>query len=222
MWGSRRPKILVKGSVTERPWAATLAALGSSEHTGQLTLRGDGVDYRLAFATGRLVGAESPAPSDTVQRIALASRIAPAANIAVATRVAGRSDDLAKFADAAGLDGEDAARFKRRVLVQRAARTFAVERGDYVVSDRITIPVTAGVEVDVRAAIYRGMRTNLSELRLTADLRTLGTRFILDPDAVGLVARFEFDPEAELLVDALRSGASAAELEHGFARSIHA
>jgi len=96
------------------------------------------------------------------------------------------------------------------------ARTFAAERGDYVVTDRITIPVVTGVEIDVRAAIFRGMRTSLSELRLTADLRTLGARFILYPEAVELVAQFDFDPEAELILDALRSGTSAAELEARF------
>ena len=216
MWGSRKPKILVKGSLTERPWAATLAKISSSGHTGQLTLKGDGKDYQLAFANGQLVGAASPAPSDSVQRIALASHVVPPANVAGATRIVGRSDDIAKFADAAGLVGEDAAQFKRRVIVQRAARTFEAERGDYVVSDRITIPVVADVEIDVRAAIYRGMRTNLSELRLTSELRTLGARFMLYPEAVEHVAHFDFDPEAELILDALRSGTSAAEIEARF------
>ncbi len=207
--------MLLKGSLTERPWAATLAAIGSSGLSGQLTLHGEGKVYRLAFAKGRLVGAVSPAPSDSMQRIALASHVVPPANVAVATRIVGRSDDIAKFADSAGLAGDDAVQFVRRVIVQRAARTFAEERGDYVVADRITIPVVE-IEVDVHAAIYRGKRANLSELRLTADLRKLGARFILHPEAAEHVARFDFDPEADLIIEALRDGTSAAELEGRF------
>lgn len=213
MFWSRKPKILAKGSLAERPWAATLAALSSSATSGELTLQGDGKEYRIAFANGQLVGAASPLPSDTLQRIALANRVAPPANIAAAMRIVGRNDDIAKFADAADLVGDDAVRFKRRVIVQRAARTFAVERGSYVVTDRVTISVVAGVEIDVRAALYRGMRLNLSELKLTADLRTLGARFILYPEAAEHLARFDFDREAEPILADLRGGVSAAELE---------
>lgn len=213
MWGSRKPTILVKGSLTDRPWAATLAAISSSGESGELTLQSEGKVYRLAFAKGRLVGAASPAPADSLQRIALASHLVPPASVAAATRIVGRSDDVAKFTDAIGLVGDAAAQFERRVIVQRAARTFAAERGDYVVSKRITIPVVAGVEVDVHAAIYRGMRTNLSEPRLSADLRQLGARFILHPEAMEHVARFDLDPEAEPILDELRAGTSAPELE---------
>lgn len=213
MFWSRKPKILAKGSLAERPWAATLAALSSSATSGELTLQGDGKEYRIAFANGQLVGAASPLPSDTLQRIALANRVAPPANIAAAMRIVGRNDDIAKFADAADLVGDDAVRFKRRVIVQRAARTFAVERGSYVVTDRVTISVVAGVEIDVRAALYRGMRLNLSELKLTTDLRTLGARFILYPEAAEHLARFDFDREAEPILADLRGGISAAELE---------
>ena len=216
MFGSRKPKILVKGTLTERPWAATLTAISTAELSGQLTLTGDGNEYQLAFSKGLLVGAVSPAPCDTVQRIALVSHAVPPANVAVAMRVVGRSDDVAKFADSACLGGADAMRFKRRVIIQRAARTFVAERGDYVFTDRITIPIVNGVEVDVRAAIYRGMRTNLSELRLTADLRALGARFILHPEAIEHITRFDFDGEAGVILEALRAGTSAAELEARF------
>ncbi|MDQ3335686.1 MAG: DUF4388 domain-containing protein [Myxococcota bacterium] len=216
MFGSRKPKILVKGTLAERSWAATLTAISTAELTGQLILNGDGHEYRLAFAKGLLVGAVSPAPCDTVHRIALSSHAVPPANVAAAMRIVGRSDDVAKFADSACLGGADATQFKRRVIIQRAARTFVVERGDYVFTDRVTIPVVTGVEVDVRAAIYRGMRTNLSELRLGADLRALGARFILHPEALEHVTRFDFDGEAGVILEALRSGTSAAELEARF------
>jgi hypothetical protein len=52
MFGSRKPKILIKGSLTERPWAATLTAISTAELSGQLTLCGEGNEYRLAFSKG--------------------------------------------------------------------------------------------------------------------------------------------------------------------------
>jgi len=206
-----KPMVLVRGTLTDRPWGATLAAIGLSGTNGQLTLRADGKVYQLAFAHGVLVGATSPAPADTLQRVALANHLIAPASVATATRIVGRADDIDKFTDASGLTGVAALQFKRRVLVQRAARTFAVERGDYVVEDRITIPTLSGVEVDVRAAIYLGMRLNLSQQRLTDDLRQLGSCFVLRPEAN--VARFELDDEAAPIIEALRHGTSIPELE---------
>jgi len=212
MWPSRK-SVLMKGTLADRPWAATLAAMSASGHTGQLTLKSDGKVYQIAFANGAIVGAASPAPADTVQRIALASRLLPPSSVAVAVRIMGRADNVEKFTEASGLVGDAAVQFKQRVLVQRTARTFAAERGEYVADKRITIPMLARVEVDVRAAIYHGMRMNLSEQRLASDLRQLGSSFILFPEAAQHLARFDFDADAEPILAALRGGTSVPELE---------
>ncbi len=211
-----RPMVLVRGTLDDRPWGATLAAIGLSGHTGQLTLRakGDGkVVHQLAFAHGALVGATSPHAVDSLQRIALSSGLVAPASIAAATRIIGRSDDVDRFADAIGLGPAQVQQFKKRVLVQRAARTFAVERGDYTVDERVKIPVLVGVEADVRAAIYLGMRLNLSHERLASDLRQLGTRFVLRAEAAADLARFDLGDDEQPIIDALRTGTSLPELE---------
>lgn len=211
-----RPMVLVRGTLDDRPWGATLAAIGLSGHTGQLTLRakGDGkVVHQLAFAHGVLVGATSPHAVDTLQRIALSSGLVAPASIAAATRIIGRSDDVDRFADAIGLGPAQVQQFKKRLLVQRAARTFAVERGDYTVEERVTIPVLLGVEADVRAAIYLGMRLNLSHERLASDLRQLGTRFVLRAEAAADLARFDLGDDEQPIIEALRTGTSLPELE---------
>ncbi len=211
-----RPMVLVRGTLDDRPWGATLAAIGLSGHTGQLTLRakGDGkVVHQLAFSHGALVGATSPHAVDSLQRIALGSGLVAPASIAAATRIIGRSDDVDRFADAIGLGPAQVQQFKKRLLVQRAARTFAVERGDYTVDERVTIPVLLGVEADVRAAIYVGMRLNLSHERLARDVRQLGTRFVLRAEAAADLGRFDLGEDEQPVIDALRTGTSLPELE---------
>ncbi|MDQ3364935.1 MAG: hypothetical protein M3680_05860 [Myxococcota bacterium] len=210
----QRPMVLQRGTLADRPWSATLAAIGLVGRSGQLTLRAeDGKTYQLAFAHGTLIGAASPLPVDTVPRIALSSQLVSPAAVATATRILGRHEDLDRFGDTAGLTPGQMYQLKRRVIIQRVARTFAVDRGKYTVDDRVTIPVLAGVEVDVRAAIYTGMRLNLSQQRLTADLRTLGSRFVLRPEAAAVLPRFEFGPEEQPILDALVQGTSIAEIE---------
>src|SRR5690349_18334274 len=140
MWGSRKPKVLMKGSLADRPWAQTLSAISVAGHHGQLTLKSDGKVYQIAFANGLVVGATSPAPADTVQRIGLTNYALPVASVAAAVRIMGRGDDVDKFTDAVGLTGTAAVEFKRRVLVQRVARSFSCERGEYVLEDKVTIP----------------------------------------------------------------------------------
>lgn len=213
MWGSRKPKLLMKGTLADRPWAATLNAIAVASHSGQLTLKSDGKVYQIAFANGVVVGATSPCPADTVQRIGLTNLGLPAASIAAAVRILGRGDDVDKFTEAAGLVNNAAVDFKQRVLVQRVARTFTCERGDFVLEDRITIPVLQRVVVDVRAAIYQGMRMHLPEVRLASDLRQLGSRFILYPEAAPHLEKFDLGAEAELILSELRGVTSVAELE---------
>jgi len=186
---------------------------GQSSNTSTSISKNDGKVHHIAFANGAIVGAVSPAPADTVQRIALASRLLPPASVAVAVRIMGRADNVEKFTESSGLVGDAAVQFKQRVLVQRTARTFAAERGEYVADKRITIPVLARVEVDVCAAIYHGMRMNLSEQRLASDLRQRGSSFILFPEAAQHLARFEFDADADPILAAHRGGTSVPELE---------
>lgn len=202
--------MLVRGTITDRPWGATLAAIGLSGRTGQLTLHtADHKLYRIAFAHGVVVGATSPLSVDSVPRIALAARAISADQ----ARLWRKTDDVDRLAAATDLSAQATQDLKRRVIVQRAARTFAVDAGDYVVEDRITIGVLFGVEVDIRAAIYFGMRMNLSQQRLTRTRQKVGSRFVLRPEVIKDLPRFGFGDDEQPVLEALRVGTSEPELE---------
>jgi hypothetical protein len=205
VWPERR-------RIEDRPWGATLAALGLGGRTGQLTLRlPNGRQHAIAFIHGAVVGATSPVVADSVARIAVRSRIITAKQ-AAAVRGRVRSDDLTAFAGTTGLAAEDAQRLEERVVLERAARTFAIERGEYAIEQRISIPVSIGIEVDVRAVVYRGARLVLEGDRLTSDLRRFGKRFILTGEIIE-ISRFGFTEIEQPVLAALRNGTSGPELE---------
>jgi hypothetical protein len=122
-------------------------------------------------------------------------------------------DEIATLATTARLSAEQVQRLRRPVIAQRAARTFSIDHGEFVVDDEVTLPVVVGSEVDIRAVLYLGIRVNLSEPRLAEDLRLLGTRFTLDPARSEDLAYFGFTEVERGVVDALKKGASIAELE---------
>ena len=199
----------------ERPWGATLAALGAAGRTCQLTVREHGPKlYRVAFADGRVVGAVSPAAPDAISRIAVTSKLATAKQVAAAGRPPrdAQGDELDAFAVALGLTPDQREQLKQRVLVQRAARTFAVEHGELEVEDRVTIPTIAGVHVDVRAVVYHGARLVIDQTRLSAEVHRLGSRFVLTATE-GELARFGFTDAEQPVLEALRRGSSGPEIE---------
>lgn len=205
-----RPMVVVRGSIADRPWGATLAALGLSGCSGQLELTGGDQRYQIAFVHGLVVGATSPLAVDSVARVALSNRLITA----LQAKTYGKIDDVDRFADAVKLTAPQTIHLKRRVLIQRVARTFAVDVGDYTVDERLTIPALLGVEVDIRAAIYLGMRMNLSQQRLTRTMHRVGhSRFVLEPCAINDLAKFELGDEEQLVIDRLHDGTSLAELE---------
>lgn len=203
------------GTVADRPWGATLAAIGLGGRTGELTLcAANGKRFAIAFTRGIVVGATSPVPADTVARIAQSEHLITASRIAELARHrrSTRRDELEGFVDDAGFGPTQVQLLKRRVLLQRARRTFSVAEGTFEFHDRISIPVLLGVGVDVRAIVYQGARLDLDDDRLAADLRRFGLRFTLIADAATL-ARFELGSTEQPIVDALREGTSLPELE---------
>jgi len=205
----------VAGSIGDEPWGATLASIATRRLTGQLQLRGDDARlYRIAFVDGVVVGASSPLAIDAIVRVALTSHLISSSQVAaVARRVAaspGR-DEIDCVVESIGLAVEYASRLRRRAILQRAARTFAVDRGDYRLDLEITLPIVKGIEVDLRTILALGIRMNMSESRLLGDLRKLGSRFKLAPAAE--LSVYEFGGELAPVVEELRDGATIAEID---------
>ncbi len=207
---------LVRGAVVDRPWGLTLASLARRALTGQLTLTAeDGKRYAILFERGAVVNASSPLASDAVARIALTQHLVSSTQVPELVRhlaAANHPDEVEALAKAARLTTDQQVRLRRQVIAQRAARTFSIERGEFIIDDQPTMPRIEGAEVDIRAVIYLGARVNLSETRLTTDLRALGARFTLDPARADDLPYFGFTEGEQAVVDALTRGASVVEL----------
>ncbi len=207
---------LARGTIAERPWAITLATFARRSMSGQITLLADDRRYSIAFERGAVVAARSPMTADGVARVALTSRLATAEQIAELQRLlASRAihDEVDALASIARLSAAQVHQIRVQTIVRRAARTFALEAGEYIFEDKSCLP-TSGVAVDIRAVVYHGIRMHLSEQQLAAEMRQLsGARFVLEPQAADEVNQFGFCDGEWPIIAALREGASLPELE---------
>ncbi len=205
-----------RGTVSERPWGVTLASFAASRGSGQLTLSADdGKLYGVAFGGGAVVGASSPLTSDSAARVALTGHLVSPSQVpalARAVAAAPERDEIEVIAEAARLTDAQRAQLRRRLLLQRVARTFSVDRGGYVFGERITVASMRGIEIDIGPAIFLGVRMNLSQDRLIEDLRRLGTRFVLRAGEID-GARFGFTEHEQPILEALQGGTSLPDLE---------
>ncbi|MBX3159784.1 MAG: hypothetical protein KF773_27690 [Deltaproteobacteria bacterium] len=168
------------------------------------------------FDRGLVVAASSPLAADAVVRVALTNHtITPSQVNDIKRRIAlaPSLDEVDVLASAIGLAPDKTVALRNRVITQRAARTFALEQGEYHVEDHApsTGPVTAGV--DVRAVIYTGARMNLVDERMASDLRRFGARYILREDAIPDLPKYGFGDTERPVLAALRDGTSLPELE---------
>ena len=208
---------LARGSVSDRPWGQTFGALGLRGLTGQLTLVAeDGKQLCVAFERGAVVGATSPLPTDSIIRVALTSHLISPSQVAEITRKLALHpdrDEIDVLVEATALPVDQAFRLRQRLIAQRAARTFAIDRGEFVVDDEITITAISACAVDVRAIVYLGVRMNLPQEWLVADLRQLGSHFVLRPEVIDDIPQFGLTPAEGPILDVLRHGTSLPELE---------
>jgi len=137
----------VRGSIDDRPWGLTLGAIALRRHTGQLTIESEGKRYCVAFDDGAIVAATSPLAADAIARIALTNHLITSTQVADVTRrlaAAPERDEVDVLADAIGCTPEQVLRLRNRAVAQRAARTFQLERGTFVLTGQTTLPVFPG------------------------------------------------------------------------------
>jgi len=209
--------VLARGSVSDRPWGMTLGALGMRGLTGELVLTAaDAKQYRVAFDQGAVVAAYSPMVADAAVRLALTGNLITSSQVSELTRrlaAAPDRDEVDVIAELCRLQPEHAQRLRRRLVAQRAARTFSVEQGQFVVEDRVMLTVVEGSALDVRAVLFMGARNNISDDRLAAELAQLGVWFKLKPDAVNDLAQYGFTEEEKPVLQMLLQGANVADME---------
>lgn len=208
---------LARGIVRdERPWAITLAMFARRGTTGQVTLAAfDGKRYSIAFDRGVIVAARSPSIADSVGRVALTTRAASSEQVAELTRqhhIAPHLDEIEILAEIAKLSLTQIQRLRWEVISRRAARSFSVDLGEWLLEDRICLPVS-GCEVDTRAVTYQGLRLHAAEERMRRQLRALGEVYQLEQHAGPELHRFGFTDDEWPLMAALRTASSLPELE---------
>ncbi len=207
---------LARGGVADRPWGLTLGALGMRGLTGQLTLTSDGKRYHVAFAGGAVVGSASPLASDAAVRLAMTGGLLSSSQVADIARrhqANAQRDEVDLIAELIRLSPDQAMKLRRRAVAQRAARTFSLDRGEFVVDDQVTLPIYPGAELDVRAVIFLGAKTNLSEQRLSSELAMFGSTFKLREDAVVDLPQYGFARTEDSVLDLLETGAALPDLE---------
>jgi DnaJ domain/Domain of unknown function (DUF4388) len=204
---------LARGSVTDRPWGRTLATIGLRSMSGQLTVHADGREYSIVFSQGAVVGAFSPLPADSVARVALTAGLLTANEVTEVARRKSHDDGTDVVIEVGRLTPDQVARLRRRATAHRAARSFALERGDFVFTDTVTSGWHPDAAVDVRAVIYLGARLTLSEQRLAADLGLLGASFRLRDDAIPDLPQFGLSDIERPILAALRQGSGLYAVE---------
>ena len=205
---------LARGAVTDRPWGRTLATLGARALTGQLTVAADGKRFHIGFSGGEVVAASSPLASDAAVRVAMTGGLLSSTQVADIARrqvAAPARDEIELIAELARLAPDQVLRLHRRVIAQRAARTFAIERGDFVVADQIALAVFPSTNLDVRTVVYLGAQ-NIAAPRLDAELRSFGDWFRIRDDALADLAQYGFGDAEHGVLERLRSGAAIADL----------
>ena len=180
-------------------------------------LADDGKTYQIAFRAGEIVAAASPLPNDSVTRVALTSHLVSSMQVGEITRrLAAESDrdEVDIVASVGKLSADQTAILRRRLTIQRAARTFAIDRATFEIHDAVTLPVVPGFTVPIGAVIFHGVRMNLSEQRLVEDLREIGSTYIMRPTTTDPeIASYGFEGDIRSVVNALRIGTTLAELE---------
>lgn len=207
---------LARGTLGDRPWGRTLAALGARQVTGEVSVITDGKLYKIGFHEGAVVSAASPLAADSAARMALTLGLVSSTQVGELSRRTQANplrDEIDITAEFVRLGEDQAMRLRRRVNAARAARTFAIEHGDFVIDDFLDTLVMPGSEIDVRGIIYMGAAQHLTVPRLATELAKLGSWFQLKQEAVRELPQFGFAEAEQPILQPLLAGTSLAMLE---------
>ncbi|MCG8417866.1 MAG: DnaJ domain-containing protein [Proteobacteria bacterium] len=176
--------VVARGHVRDRPFARTIYAIGAKQFTGDLIMTQGGRSYRITWERGAIIGAESPSPADSLERVALTAGLVTSTQLGDAVRIARTRPEvshLQALVEVAHLSPQQVLTVKRRALAHRAVRVFALGEATFVLDDRPTLARDRDVApLSPRWLIYHGLRTHYSEERLEGELASaLGAAFQL-------------------------------------------
>src|SRR5688572_20439452 len=223
--------IVARGTVQDRPWGRTMCFVADRRFSGELIVDSENRRYVVSFDEGAVVAAISPLATDAAVRVALTAGLVMSSQVAdIGRQVAGRSelDEVDAVAAALRLAPDQVDRLRRRVIAHKAIRGFALERGDFILTDERHLPFSPNHAIDVRALIFLGARTHMTEQRLLQDLARLGPGFQLRADTIPSLAQYGFSEAEKPILSALRAApiatldinAAAPELDPRTARAV--
>jgi Flp pilus assembly protein TadD len=185
-----------------------MASLAARSFCGEISIDGEGKRYVVGFDGGAVVSAVSPLINDSAVRLAMNYGNLTAGQVqAVSKQLADQGgDDIELVIQLARMSEDNASRFRRRVVAQKAIRTFAVERGSFMITDEHIVPWNPASAIDVRAIIFLGARTHMAERRMLQDLASMGARFHCPPSAEAELPQFAFSDAEQPIVDLLTAG----------------
>jgi len=205
-------------TISDAPWAQTLAAYGQRAWSGTLTVVSDDRTFSVQLDRGTVIDASSPLATDAAVRVALLGQLISSTKVSEIMRkhaTAPARSELDLIVELGKLSAEQATQLQRRVVARRAARTFSLERGDIQADEAPATGVTPPFSpLDVREVIYLGARENLSAPHLMEEIDRQGSWFMLKPSALEGLPRFGFGEDASHVIDLLREGAALTELEN--------
>lgn len=208
--------LLARGAIQDRPFGKTVGTIARRGVTGQLTAECDGATYAMVFDRGHLVAATSPNVSDGAAAIALANDLITPGQAATIERWLAAipdADELAVLGRVTLMTEAELLRLRRRVIAHCAARMVALERGDFVLTSKIAVPVHPDCEMHAGGVIYRGARLFVHDPQLRAIIGGLGSRFELRAEAHDDLVLYGFGEAERPILRALAAGVELAALQ---------
>jgi len=198
---------VASGHVRDRPFVRTIYRIATKRFTGELTLTEARRDYKVRFHEGTVVAASSPAPADTVGRIAIGAGLVNRTHVGETIRRLAADKSLSQLdvlAEVAKLKPDAVADLRQRHFARQAVRIFALTDATLSLDNEPQLPIEAGTRpLDIRWFIFRGLVTHYNDRRLRQELAVMGDRhFQLSGDAA--LAPFGFDDVENQVIEHLR------------------